>query len=72
MCQQDSCENKNNPYASFGNKILRAREALEMTREEVARRLGLDALFYEKIEQGEIEATDQLKRELIHILGINL
>jgi len=71
MCINNS-QNGNCPYANFGYKIWRARKALKMTREEVARLLGLDATHYKKIECGEVEATDQIKLELVHALGINL
>jgi len=55
-----------------GKAIRKAREAAGISREELARKLGIPESFLKKIEQGKLRPDLSLARKLERVLGIRI
>ena len=54
----------------LGEKLKKARENAKFTQEEVAKKAGMNANYFAKIERGEINATFETLYKIIKALNI--
>src|SRR4051794_16188469 len=56
----------------FGRMVRECRRALDLTQEELARRVGCAAITIRKIEAGDMRASQQVAERLVAALGVPL
>ncbi len=56
----------------YAKKIVKARELLKYTREELAKKLGVKLSFWERIEKGDAKPTIEIAKRIERVLGVQV
>jgi len=57
---------------AFGKKLKEGREKLNLTQEQVAKKIGISANWYARVERGTDDAAQDTREALIKLLKIKV